>query len=155
MKHILVLFLTLVLASPVLAQVEKKAKVSNHETDKQAEDNATRQNLRDRLDALEAALKSVQWEPHKSPGLDAPERKTEQEWEKWMLDTRQELKTYVRNLDKILKRKVLDPEAVRENNMQFQALQNAVDNESQKFNTLSNASKSRHETAKNAIGNIR
>ena len=85
MKHILVLFLTLVLASPVLAQVEKKAKVSNHETDKQAEDNAT----------------------------------------------------------------------VRENNMQFQALQNAVDNESQKFNTLSNASKSRHETAKNAIGNIR
>ena len=40
-------------------------------------------------------------------------------------------------------------------NMQFLALQEAVQMESRKFNTLSNVSKTRHDTAKNSISNIR
>lgn len=155
MKHLIVLLFALLIASPVFAQTEKKAKISDHNSDTQAEENATRAQMRDRLNELEAVLKSVQWEPHKSQGLDSPERKAEQEWEKWMLETRNDLKTYVRNLHKILKSKVLDASAVRESDMQFLALQEAVHNESRKFNTLSNASKARHDTAKNAIGNIR
>lgn len=40
-------------------------------------------------------------------------------------------------------------------NMQFLALQNAVQNESRKFQTLSNASKARHDIALNAIRNMK
>ena len=40
-------------------------------------------------------------------------------------------------------------------NMQFLALQNAVQNESRKFQTLSNASRTRHDTVKNSITNVR
>jgi hypothetical protein len=40
-------------------------------------------------------------------------------------------------------------------NMQFLALQNAAQKESRKFQTLSNASRARHDTAKNAIQNMK
>lgn len=40
-------------------------------------------------------------------------------------------------------------------NMEFLALQNAVQNESRKFQTLSNASKARHDTATNTIRNVK
>ena len=40
-------------------------------------------------------------------------------------------------------------------NMQFLQLQQQMQQENQKFTTLSNVLKARHETAKNAIGNIR
>lgn len=40
-------------------------------------------------------------------------------------------------------------------NLQFQALQERVREESRRFQTISNAMKTRHDTAKNAIGNIR
>lgn len=40
-------------------------------------------------------------------------------------------------------------------NMQFMALQNAVQNESRKYQTISNASKARHDIAMNAIRNIK
>jgi hypothetical protein len=40
-------------------------------------------------------------------------------------------------------------------NMQFLALQNATQNESRKFRTLSNSSKARHENAMSAIRNVR
>jgi hypothetical protein len=40
-------------------------------------------------------------------------------------------------------------------NMQFLALQEALQNESRKFQTLSNASKARHDTAMNSIRNMK
>jgi hypothetical protein len=40
-------------------------------------------------------------------------------------------------------------------NMQFLALQNAVQNESRKFQTISNASRARHDIAMNAIRNLK
>jgi len=40
-------------------------------------------------------------------------------------------------------------------NMQFMALQNAVQNESRKYQTVSNASRARHDIAMNAIRNMK
>jgi hypothetical protein len=40
-------------------------------------------------------------------------------------------------------------------NMEFMALQNATQNESRKFQTLSNASRARHDVAMNAIRNMK
>ncbi len=156
MKHLIVFLLALAFVSPALAQVGKKAKVSNHEIDKQAEEN--RKIIRDRINELESVRKSVQWEPHKSPGLDAPEheKKADHDWQKWFFDVRKDLHEYSRACTSFLK--LTDAEIVASMasmNMQFLALQNAVQNESRKFQTLSNASKARHDVALNAIRNMK
>jgi len=44
---------------------------------------------------------------------------------------------------------------MQDNNQQFLMLQNNMQQENQKFSTLSNVLKTRHETAKNSISNIR
>ena len=46
-------------------------------------------------------------------------------------------------------------EKMAQANLDFLALQTAVQNESRKFNTLSNASKSRHEALLNAVRNLK
>jgi hypothetical protein len=144
------------MTSPVLAQTEKNAKVLNHNTDKQAEENATI--IRTRLNELENLIKSVQWEPHKSPGLDAPEqeKKAEHEWQKWFFSVRSDLQEYARACKAFLKLNGEDMMSkMAAMNMQFSALQEATQMESRKFQTLSNASKARHDIAMNAIRNMK
>jgi predicted RNase H-like nuclease (RuvC/YqgF family) len=150
MRYLILALLALTLSTEANAQTEKR-KPSNHETDKQSEDNAR---LQKRLDALEDLLSSVRWEPENT-GLDAQQRKAEAEWEKWMLATRNELKSYVRNLDRYLKRKVKDAEQVKSFDMQYLNLQEKMQDESRRFTMLSNISKTKHDTVKNSIGNIR
>jgi hypothetical protein len=156
MKRTLLL-LVLLFATPSIGSSERADNTNTLTENKPLDESATVKRLTDRMDQIESALKSVQWEPHKSPGLDLPEqeRKANLEFDKWMLATRQDLKAYVRNLDKILKRQKLDEAAVREIDQQWKDLQARLLKEIDQFTSISNVLKTRHETAKNSIGNIR
>jgi hypothetical protein len=109
---------------------------------------------------LQQALNEVEWEPKREPAsqMTKEQQKLEVEWSKWMLDIRKQLKAQATTLSTLQKKKMSYEqklEEMKEVNMQFLALYEAMDMESRKFQTLSNASRARHEAAMNAIRNLK
>ena len=82
----------------------------------------------------------------------------DEQWADWMKDFGKQLKSHAKDIKQLLKSKLSAAElaeACKTMNVQFLALQQANADESRRFMTLSNAAKTRHDTAKNAIANIR
>lgn len=79
-------------------------------------------------------------------------------WVEWMQETRKRLKSYENDIKHALKRN-LSPEdaanACKLLNEQWTELKESILTEGRKFQTLSNASKARHEMAMNSIRNMK
>jgi hypothetical protein len=81
-----------------------------------------------------------------------------QQHSEWLMSVRDRLRAHLADRDAAMSTMTEIPDAVQRMaamNMQFLALQEAVQMESRKFQTLSNASKARHDIAMNAIRNLR
>lgn len=79
------------------------------------------------------------------------------EWRKqtqWLIKIQKQMSDHKKSLG-ILKQGETMKTHMAQMNMQFLALQEATQMESRKFNTLSNASKARHDIALNAIRNMK
>lgn len=76
----------------------------------------------------------------------------------WLASVRERLRAHLTDRDAALSTPTAPSDAPRRMatmNMQFLALQDAVLSESRRFQTLSNASKARHDVAMNAIRNMK
>jgi hypothetical protein len=115
-------------------------------------------NLRTRLNELENILKSVEWEPKRESAqqMTKEQHDTEVEWSKWMLSVRKRLKAISKDIQAVL---VLKPEERARGSKlileQMKILTDGLEAEGRKFQSLSNASKARHDVAMNAIRNLK
>ena len=160
MKALLLTLLVACIATTSFAQETRKVYTQSHVLEKQGSGQITRDDLRKRLSEIESILKSVEWTPKREPArqMTKEQHDTEVEWNKWLLGIRNRLKAQATDIQVLLKKKLSEEEMVEKMaamNMQFLALQEATQQESRKFQTLSNASKARHETAMNAIRNMK
>jgi hypothetical protein len=160
MKHILIAVLALVLSSSVWAQRERKH--SNQETDKQSKEIVAR--LEARLASINKVLDQIDWQPENyiDKQLAKQQKTAEVTWRKWMLEVRNELKDYSKDLGQYLKSlgNVMQSagaltRAESEFNLLFTNMQRKFLDESKQFDQLTAASKARHDIAMNAIRNMK
>jgi hypothetical protein len=126
-----------------------------------AEDRACIDNLRTRLNELEQVTDLF----HVNHGgeyidkqLAKQQKNAEFAWAEWMQDTRKRLDDYANDVKHTLKKKLSEEalaDACKQLNERFTQMKESILTESRKFQTLSNASKARHEMAMNAIRNMK
>jgi hypothetical protein len=157
MKMLLLSLAGLVLAGLLPAQPAQKTKPAASVT---AVDRKTQliAQTKQRIAQIDVVLKTVKWEPAKNqgPALSAQARKVDAEHDAWLAGVRGRLEK-LRNEMQFGTTPMGEDvvEKLTQMNLQFLALQEATQMESRKFQTLSNASKARHDIALNAIRNMK
>ncbi|HET6513103.1 MAG TPA: hypothetical protein VFH43_12995 [Candidatus Kapabacteria bacterium] len=160
MKHLAILLALLLVTSSASAQKEKKSNVYSSAGSAARSQSELNLLLTEQQKKIQQVLNDVEWTPKIEPArqMTKEQHDLEVEWSKWLLDVRNRLKAHATDIGVLLKKKLSEEEMVQKMtamNLQFQVLQEATQMESRKYQTLSNASKSRHEMAMNAIRNIK
>jgi hypothetical protein len=121
-----------------------------------AADEVFKKQMNERLSSLKTLDKTLETLVIQAPPKQSSKTELEQ-WRKqtqWFSVTRKNFSDYKADLVKTKQGESLEAH-MAQMNKQFLALQEATQMESRKFNTLSNASKSRHDIALNAIRNMK
>lgn len=121
-----------------------------------ATDELYKKQMNERLSSLTTVDKTLENLIIQAPPKQSSKTELEQ-WRKqtqWFSVTRKKYSDYKLDLTKVKQGESLETH-MAQMNMQFLALQEATQMESRKFQTLSNASKARHDIAMNAIRNMK
>jgi hypothetical protein len=121
-----------------------------------ANDELYKKQMNERLSSLKTFDKTLETLVIQAPPKQSSKSDLEQ-WRKqtqWFSVTRKNYSDYKADLMKVKQGETLEAH-MAQMNMQFLALQEATQMESRKFQTLSNASKARHDIALNAIRNMK
>jgi hypothetical protein len=160
MKNLRLVILVISLVGPAGAQPTQKVKSAATPITTEHKAQLLTQ-TKQRIGQLDSVLKSVTWEDPKAAkagklDVSAAQKKADAEFNSWLLGVRTKLQSLRRDMQAASA--LSGEEAVQKMaqlNTQFLALQEATQMESRKFQTLSNASKARHDIALNAIRNMR
>lgn len=121
-----------------------------------ATDELYKKQMNERLSSLATVDKTLENLVIQAPPKQSSKTELEQ-WRKqtqWFSVTRKKYSDYKLDLTKVKQGESLETH-MAQMNMQFLALQEGIQMESRKFQTLSNASKARHDIALNAIRNMK
>ncbi len=148
MKRIIILFVVLLsVASASYAGNDPKKPATADIYTKQRDDRAALLTTLDRT--LESAINMPPPNTLTKVQLDQWRKQTQ-----WLIKIQKQMSDHKKSLGIIKQGETIEMH-MAQMNMQFLALQEATQMESRKFNTLSNASKARHDIALNAIRNMK